>query len=432
MESGALGSNAGSLVDHFFRHEYGRLVATLMRAFPSAGLETIEDAVQTALAKALSTWRRDGLPDNPSAWLTSVARNTVLDAFRRQKTVNNASSDLADAALQELPEPRTPYSPSEIEDDQLRMLFVCCDDELSSQSQLVLALKLLCGFSTREIATRLFTNEENVQKQLSRGRARLKEVWSLRPEWADSPALPQILSRTETVLSVIYLLFNEGYSSLEHHAPIRQELCEEALRLGRLVTQHPATATPEAWALLALMEMHAARLASRRNGQGGLLMLEQQDRTLWDRAGIQRGFVCLARAAEGDNFSRYHAEAAVVAEHCIAPTFEQTRWGEIVALYEMLDARQPSAIHTLNRAIALAEWKGPEAGLELLAQCEPPRWLAGYYLWDATHGELLRRASAFEEARRYLDRAIESAPTQAERHIFEQKRARCDNRDATR
>ncbi|MDX2019671.1 MAG: sigma-70 family RNA polymerase sigma factor [Deltaproteobacteria bacterium] len=431
-ESNAPGVAQHVLVDHFFRHEYGRLVATLVRLFRTSQIDIIEDAVQTALAKALSAWARGGVPENPSAWLTSVAKNNVLDSIRRHRTADKGAESELSVRAQDAPEPTDPVLWGEIADDQLRMLFVCCEEGLNEQGRLVLALKLLCGFATHEIAARLFISEDNVHKLLSRGRSHLKQAWSAREEWANTPKPERLSSRLQSVQSVIYLLFNEGYSSLVHDAPIRRELCDEAIRLGQLLLQHPATSTPESWALMALMEMHVARFASRHDGQGGLLMLEEQDRLAWDKAGIHRGLECLLHAAQGENFSRYHAEAAVLAEHCIAPTFQQTRWDEIVSLYEMLEARQPSPIHTLNRAIALAEWKGPQAGLDLLRQAKPPSWLSGYYLWDATHGELLRRQGAFEEAQRYWLRAIESAPTKAERAVFEKKLARCADGDASR
>jgi RNA polymerase sigma-70 factor (ECF subfamily) len=313
------------------------------------------------------------------------------------------------------------------------MLFVCCDDRLPSQTQLVLALKFLCGFSTREIAARLFLTEANAQKAIERGRAGLEALWR-----ADD--LPNVLApearavqeRLPVVQSVIYLLFNEGYSSRLEEQPIRRELCDEGLRLGRLLVSHPATDAPTSWALLALLELHAARLDARSDGHGGLLLLEEQDRSRWDADGIGRGLQCLWRSGQGEELSRYHAEAAILAVHCTSPSFAETRWDEIVELYELLEARQPSPLHTLNRAIALAEWKGAAEGLRLLEAVAPPGWLAGHYLWDATHGELLRRLGRFTEAERLLARAEECAPTRAERAIFGRKLARCRAGDQTR
>ncbi len=408
------------LVEHFFRHESGRLVAGLVRRFGAPRLELIEDAVQTALATAVSRWAQDGIPDNPSAWLTSVAKNRVLDELRRARS-RDLSLDEGDNEPSAAPESSMSGYPDEIFDDELRMLYVCCDPEIPARMQLVLSLKLLCGFSTREIAARLFVSDANVQKLLERGRARMQKAYDPVSRGWDAPASPDIVSRTETVLRVVYLLFNEGYSSLKSDEVIRQELCREALRLGEIVARHPVAACPEADALMSLMLLHYARLPARLDEAGGLLLLEEQDRSLWDRGLIGEGMRYLWRSGRGDVFSRYHAQAAVLAEHCMAPRFEDTNFREIVELYEALERLEPSPLHTLNRAIALAEWKGPDVALKLLAEMKPPAWLAGYYLWDATHGELLRRAGEFEKAAAHLERALEAAPTNPEKAVFQRR-----------
>lgn len=421
------------LVDHFFRHEFGRLVAVLVRRHGGARIELIEDAVQSALASALSSWSLKGTPDNPSAWLTRVAQNQLIDQLRREGSAERAvlaqGAD-ADAAA---PPPAVAFV-AEIADDELRMLFVCCDEHLSPQAQLVLSLKLLCGFGTHEIAARLFLSDANVQKILSRGRERLHELWTAAPDAASppDPSRAQLVARLAAVQRVIYLLFNEGYSSQRDDEVIRRDLCEEALRLGRLLVSHPAGDLPESWALLALLHFHSARLDARTDESGGLLSLDEQDRSRWDGEQIRKGFECLWRSGRGERFSRYHAEAAVLAEHCSAPSFEQTRWSEIVELYQLLEQNEPSPLHTLNRAIALAEWKGPRAGLSLLEEMAPPAWLTGYYLWEAAFGELYRRAGEFERAARQLERALELAPTEPERRVFRKRLNRCRARDPGR
>lgn len=424
-----------TLVAHFFRHESARLVATLVRRFGGARLDVIEDAVQAALVAALSTWKRDGVPDNPSAWLTRVANNNVLDQLRREKTAGAWPGDErvslvspADPA----PSPR-PALEQSIADDELRMLFVCCDEQLTNETRLALSLKFVCGFGVREIAARLFLTEANAQKILERGRARLREVFEANPD-ADllAPPAPSLEARLGAVQNVIYLLFNEGYSALDEHVETRREVCDEAVRLASLLVHHPATQTATSWALLALLELHASRFDARVGNDGQLLLLDQQDRSRWDRQRIARGLECLWRSGSGETFSRFHAEAAVLAEHCMAPSFAETRWSEIVAMYELLETQQPSPLHTLNRAIALAEWKGAEAGLALLRATAPPRWLAGYYLWDATQGELLRRLGRFAEAERHLGRAHEQAPTRTERNQLARRLERCRAGDAER
>ena len=323
---------------------------------------------------ALRAWPKSGLPEQPAAWLYRVAKNNLIDELRRSEQRNESidtqrdgesgGDEFADSSVEQ----EEAYFEAEFADDELRMLFVCADEAIPVESQLVLALKILCGFSTREIALRLLTSEENVQKRLARGRARLRQ---LGPSF-ETPSLPSLQTRRETVLRIVYLLFNEGYSSTLPDRLIRRELCDEAVRLGHLLAAHSRCSCPEGDALLALMYLHAARFDARLDGNGGLLLLEEQDRSKWDRQLIQRGVAWLQRSGRGEVFSRYHAEAAVAVEHCIAPSYAETNWREIVDLYETLERLAPSPLHALNRAIALAEWQGPEAGLAVLRVIKPP------------------------------------------------------------
>jgi RNA polymerase sigma-70 factor (ECF subfamily) len=211
------------------------------------------------------------------------------------------------------------------------------------------------------------------------------------------------------------VLFTEGYLSSNAEGALRVDLCDEAIRLTRELVQHPVGATPETFALLALMHLHRARMPSRQDGSGGLILLEEQDRLLWNRAEIHEGLSWLARSAEGTAFSRYHAEAGVAAEHCLAESFAATRWDRIVECYELLDKAAPSALHTLNRAVALAEWRGPQAGIALLDGLSPPSWLVGSYLWAAVLSDLHRRANNHALAEQYRIAALESAPSPAVR-----------------
>ena len=408
---------APGLVEHFFRHEYGRLVALLTRKAGVRHLELVEDAVQGALLAALTVWTAQGLPDDPGAWLYRVAYNNLIGDLRRnadrRRILERAADDIAGSGHR----PPPPYFAGEVRDDMLRMLFVCCDEAIPRESRLVLALKTLCGFSAAEIGLRLFTSEANVHKRLARARDRLREV----PPDIETPPLETLASRLPSVHAVLYLLFNEGYLSAHAEEAIRRELCDEAVRLATLLADHSVGAVPETFALLALMHLHAARLGARRNETGGLLLLEEQDRSLWDRERMQLGAEWLERAADGEVFSRYHAEAGIAAEHCFAPSFEQTRWREISDLYAMLERIDPSPLHTMNRAVAVAEWQGPEAGLTLLQALAPPAWLAGSYLWDAVLGDLHRRAGNLEVARRHGERALASAPTEAVRDLLRRR-----------
>lgn len=405
-----------ALPEHYFRHESGRLVSVLSRRFGVHRVELCEDAVQTALLRAVQLWAERGQPDDKSAWLYRVAVNEMLGALRREKRTD-ASVDSTEQAAADAGAEEPVYLEHEVRDDQLRMLFVCANPAIPRESQIVFALKILCGFSTEEIALRLFQSHEAVYKRLQRARAALRE----HVEELETPGIEELVTRLPAVLEILYLLFTEGYSSAQPDEVIRHELCEEAIRLGRLLDEHSIGAVPETAALLALMYLDAARFESRVDGAGGLLLLEEQDRSLWDGELIRVGVSYLHRAARGDVFSRYHAEAAIAAEHCLAPTYRETRWDEIARLYRMLDGIAPSPINTLNRAIAMAEWQGPDAGLALLEAINPPTWLLGYYLWDATLGELYRRRGDRERAVMHLTRALGAAPTHAEQALLRRR-----------
>jgi RNA polymerase sigma factor (sigma-70 family) len=411
--------NAPELVEHSFRHDYGRLVATLARRVGVQHIELVEDAVQSAMMAALTAWTEQSPPSDATAWLYRTAYNRIVQDLRneagRQRILERVGHDVSD--LVEFPE--EPVSSDEIRDDMLRMLFVCCDEAIPRESQLVLALKTLCGFSTGEIALRLFTSEANVYKRLGRARERLRRT----PLDVDTPPLETLRSRLPAVHDVLYLLFNEGYLSAHAEHAIRRELCEEAVRLTTLLVEHSVGAVPETFALLALMHLHVARLGARVDGTGGLLLLEEQDRSLWDRERIRIGAEWLQRSATGDTFSRFHAEAGIAAAHCFAPSFRETRWNEIAELYAMLERISPSPLHTLNRALAVAEWKGPEAGLSVLDGLVPPAWLSGSYLWDAVLGDLHRRAGHVQTAAQFRERAVTSAPTEAVRVLLRRRLA---------
>ena len=281
----------------------------------------------------------------------------------------------------------------------------------------MIALKTLCGFDVREIAERLFTTEANVYKRLGRARSSLREL----PFELDDLSAEELASRLPAVQSILYLLFTEGHLSSHAEVAIRRELCDEAMRLGHVLAEHPIGGNPETFALLGLMHLHAARLGARQDGSGGLLLLEEQDRSRWDVREIETGFRLVAKSAHGDVFSRYHAEAGIAAEHCLAPSFEQTRWDRIAECYALLERLAPSALHTLNRAVAVAEWRGPAEGLAILKGLEPPLWLAGSYMWMAVLADLHRRCGNDEVARGYRDAALASAPTTAVREVLKRR-----------
>lgn len=408
--------SAPALVDHFFRHEYGRLVAVLTRKFGLDRIEVVEDAVQAALMTALDAWKRTGPPDNPSAWLFRVANNNVLGELRRRRRYAPAEEDAEESGARTEDEPSALLA-GEIADDLLRMLFVACDETIPIESQLVFALRTLCGFDIGEIATRLFISEANAHKRLGRARFRMRGSSTLREDMSHE----SYRARLRAVQAVLYLLFTEGYLSSHEDFAIRSELCDDAIRLAAMLANHPVGQTPETFALLALMHLHAARVTARQGSSGGLLLMEEQDRTLWDRGQIAEGLSWLARSAQGEIFSRYHAEAGIAAEHCLATSFEETRWEKIVECYDLLESQQPSPIHALNRALALAEFRGPAAGLAVLEALAPPTWLTGSHLWAAVFADLHARCGHVEAAGRHRDLAMRLAPTAAVRALLERR-----------
>jgi RNA polymerase sigma-70 factor (ECF subfamily) len=273
------------LVEHFFRREYGRLVALLTRKVGVRHIDVVEDAVQSVLLAALTAWTTRAFPDDPSAWLYRVAHNNLIGEFRRKAGRRRILEQALVDVVESVDQPEPLGFAGEVRDDLLRMLFVCCDDAIPRESQLVFALKTLCSFSTEEIALRLFTTEANVYKRLARARDRLRKA----DAGLQTPPLDALKSRLPSVHRVLYLLFNEGYLSANADLAIRRELCDEAIRLATLLAEHPVGAVPETFALVALMHLHSARLTARTDGAGGLLLLEAQDRSLWDRESMGLG-----------------------------------------------------------------------------------------------------------------------------------------------
>lgn len=394
-----------ALVEHFFRHEYGKLVATLTRRFGVVHLSDIEDAVQSALMSALTHWPATGVPDKPSAWLFRAAQNQLLSALRTQSrrhrlAAQHVAEDTAITASTDA------WLSHDVQDDMLRMVLLCCDDTIPVASQLVFTLKTVCGLTVGEIAARLFTTEANVYKRLTRARNSLRTsstIQNLTPT--------QCAARIPATQQVFYLLFTEGYLSVHAETALRRDLCAEALRLTQMLAEHPLGQTPSTYALLALMHLHIARMDARDDGRGGLLLLEEQDRSRWDQQHIRQGLAWLGQSASGDVFSRYHAEAGIAAEHCLAPSFEHTRWDRIAESYALLTADTTSAIHTLNHAVAVAEWQGPQAGLEILQDTPVPSWLSASYMWSAVMADLHRRCGHHDDATHYRNAALSSAPT---------------------
>lgn len=400
------------LVDHFFRHEYARLVATLTRKFGVRHWELVEDVVQSALHRALNSWSLRGVPPNPSAWLYRVASNLAIDLLLRDVrwSVLDSQDDIAQATTFD----GQLTDEEELQDNLLRMIFVCCDPSVPAESQVALALKTLCGFGHLEIARALLTTEASVAKRVTRAKQRLREQ-GIEP---DELSPGDLRERLPDAQSVIYLLFNEGYSSSIADRLIREELCEEAVRLALVLAEHPLTRGPRTAALLALLLFHAARLDARIDESGAMLLLKEQDRSQWDRRLINEAFHWFRRATAEDTVTRYHAEAWIAAEHCRAATVDDTNWERIAAGYDALCRLSPSPVHELNRAISLGYRDGPEEGLRALSAIQSDALSEDYYLWHATRAELARQTGDVKTAKESLQQAWKLAPTNAEKELI--------------
>ncbi len=409
-DDAAAPSEPHRLVDHFFRHEYARLVATLTGKFGVENWDLVEDVVQSALQRALSTWSRRGIPANPAGWLHRVASNLAIDSLRRDQRQADLPADLEPASE----DAGFDRVETVMQDHLLRMIFYCCAPSVPQESQIALALKALCGFGNREIARALLTTEANIAKRVTRAKNRLRESG----QEPSSLTKEELQSRLPHVQAVIYLLFNEGYSSSVVDKVIREELCEEAIRLALVLAEHAVTRGPQASALVALLLFHASRLEARIDGHGALLLLSEQDRSLWDRRLIQEAFRWLKRAACGEVMSRYHAEAFIAAEHCQAASLEETNWQRVAWGYDLLCTIEPTPVHQLSRAIAIGRRDGPEAGLTAFSAIESDQLAKDYYLWHATKAELTRLTGDVDSSRAALQRAWELAPTRAERELI--------------
>jgi RNA polymerase sigma-70 factor (ECF subfamily) len=414
-------ASVAPLVEHFFRHEAARLVSVLTRIFGWRHFDLVEDMVQATLLDALEAWRVRGVPDNPSGWVHRSAKNKVLDALRRDQIGQRVRGEWAAARPTHEEGLDQQFFDSEIEDSQLRMMFACCHPHLARENQLALTLKALCGFGNAEIAHALLVGEETVKKRLQRATRDLIDHQIA----LDPPAAGELAHRLASVHQVLYLLFNEGYNSSEGETAIRADLCEEAARLCHLLCSHPLFRTPATHALLALMLFHAARLESRLDQRGSVLLLEEQDRGKWDQRLIRRAQEFLARSAEGTVISAFHLEAAIACHHCTAKSFAETDWPAILHLYDALLTLHRSPVYLLNRAIVVAQIEGPQAGIRLLDEAGQDSALRHYHLFDATLGDFYRRAGDLARARQHLAAARQKTASPFDRELIDRRLAQC-------
>ena len=412
------------LAEHVFRHEAGKLVSVLTGIFGIERLQMAEDVVQESLLRALQRWPYFGIPDNPAAWITQTAKNLALDLIRREHSFRDKEARIIATIEQWAPESASgdPHFEHEIRDGRLRLMFACCHPLIPQESQTALALKTLCGFSPAEIAKSFLTTEAAIAKRLTRARARIQELQIT----FEIPAGPELPARLDGVLQTIYLLFNEGYKASMGEHLIKEDLCQEAIRLCALLAEHPMTNQPRTHALLALMLFNAARLSARIDPEGNILRLQDQDRALWDRAMIGRGIYHLSQSAQGDRVTAYHVQAGIAACHCMAPDFKSTDWARILSLYDQLVRMDDSPVVALNRAVAVARVHGPRAGLEAVQAIGGRAQLESYYLFYAVLGELEEQMQDPLAAAGYFRRSVQLTEIKSEQAFLMKRFRACE------
>ena len=410
------------LADHLFRHEAGKLISVLTGIFGINRLQLAEDVVQESLVRALRTWPYAGIPQNPAAWLTQTAKNLALDRIRREKLFHDKEPQII-AFMEQWPtDSATSESPmfeSEIRDGRLRLMFACCHPVLSPEDQTALALKTLCAFSAPEIASAFLTTEAAITKRLTRAKQKIRDEHIP----FEIPAGEELARRLDAVLQTLYLLFNEGYKASSGDDLIKEDLCQEAIRLCALLAEHPAGNQPRTHALVALMLLNTARLPARMDSDGNILRLKEQDRSTWNQVMIARGIRHLSESAAGNELSAYHLQAGIAACHCVASDYESTDWRKILSLYDRLMELDSSPVIALNRAVAVANVNGPQAGIVAVEAIQNGSQLKSYYLLYAVLGEFEKQLNNFQAAIDNFRKALDLAELTSEQ-LFLSKRLR--------
>jgi RNA polymerase sigma factor (sigma-70 family) len=402
-----------------FRLEYARVVASVLRIIRD--IDAAEEIVQEAFAQALDHWPADGTPDRPGAWLLTTARRRALDRLRHARRAEAHADALAyEAALGAMDEGPDAMDPEAIPDDRLRLIFTCCHPALTGDSQVALTLRLVGGLSTAEIARAFLVPEPTIAQRLVRAKRTIRD----RELPYEVPEEAELSARLPAVLAVVYLIFNEGYAAHTGDALVRGELCQEAIRLGRMLAELMPQ-EPEVLGLLAVMELQASRGATRTDADGNLVLLADQDRARWDRARIAHGLACLDRAGLLERAGPYQLQAAIAACHARAASWEATDWPEIVAYYHALAGVAPSPVVELNRAVAIGLAHGPAAGLAALDGIEAEA-LHGYHLLPAARADFLRRLGRWTEAAAEYRRALELADNVREQKFLAARLATCE------
>jgi RNA polymerase sigma factor (sigma-70 family) len=409
------------LVDHLFRHEAGKMVAVLARVFGFKNIEQAEDIVHDTILKALETWKFGKIPENPQAWLYKAAKNKALDILRRQQLKYKIDNDIAYLLKSEYtlaPTLNEMFTENEIKDSQLRMMFACCNKTFSTEVQITLMLKTLCGLSTKEIGNAFLSTEDTISKRLYRTKEKIREE-NINLDYPGAEAMTQSV---DAVLKALYLMFNEGYSSSHPEKLIREDLCEEAMRLCILLSENPKTNLPQTNALLAMMCFHVSRFNARLDDRGMIILLKDQDRRQWNYFMIEKGNEYIDQSAKGEMVHDFHIEAAIASVHANARTYEQTNWKLILNLYTLLWNRTRNPMVTLNRSLALGEVEGYDMAIAELVKM---KGFSENCYYNTTLAELYLRSGNKVKAKEHLGKALSLTSSNAEIELIRRKLAEC-------
>ncbi len=394
-------------INNLFRHEYGKLVSVLTKTFGTSNIELAEDVVQDAMLEAIKQWEFKGVPNNPTGWIYKVAKNKAVNIVNREKYKRNYTTEVAHFLQSEWtvePSLNHIFTEKEIVDDQLRMIFTCCHPSISSDSQIALTLKTLCGFSVTEIAKAFLTNEQNITKRLVRARKVIKDL----DVSFEVPTGKDLENRLQSVLETIYLLFNEGYNSINDNKLIRFELCEEAIRLTEIIAQNSNIQKKSTvYALLSLMTLNASRFEARIDAANNLIDLQNQDREKWNKELLNKGLLYLELSTQQKEISRYHILATISAHYCTARDFNSTDWQNILSLYNNLIQIDNSPIIMLNRAIVISKVEGVKAALRELNGIKDKTIFNNYLPYYTTLAEFHFQNNEKETAKKILNKALE-------------------------
>lgn len=413
--------NETLMVDHLFRNESGKMTAILTRIFGFRHSDLVEDIVQETFLSALKTWPLKGQPENPSAWLMQVAKNKTLNALKRK----SRSTELDDYHLEKSHQIDQLFLDHEIKDSQLRMLFACCYPELPQKSQILLILKTLCGFSNAEAASALLMSPGAVKKAVYRAKMEVQKKYDTIPV----PAVQDAKNKLDTVYTVIYLMFTEGYKRSHEENVISEDLCFEAARLATLLLELPDVNHGKTHALLSLIYFGMARFPARRGNYGEIIDLKLQDRSLWDKDFLSAATHHLRRSRISDSLTKYHLESTIASLHSSAPDFEQTDWKTIVSLYDKMLQIENSGIVRLNHAIALSKTEGPEVGLKALENINLQSLRDKEFLLYAAKAEMHAELGLYEKAKSYYQVACDMGVSKADKKFLQSKMEECDRKN---